>query len=38
MSIKIKPEELLKNVTYKPKFVNWMDVPVEFRKGTFNYA
>jgi Fe-S oxidoreductase len=38
MSIKIKPEELLKNVTYKPKFVNWMDVPVEFQKGTFNYA
>jgi len=38
MSTKIKPEELLKNVTYKPKFVNWMDVPVEFRKGTFNYA
>jgi Fe-S oxidoreductase len=38
MSIKIKPEELLKNLTYKPKFVNWMDVPVEFRKGTFNYA
>jgi Fe-S oxidoreductase len=38
MSTKIKPEELVKNVTYKPKFVNWMDVPVEFRKGTFNYA
>jgi len=38
MSTKIKPEELLKDVTYKPRFVNWMDVPVEFRKGTFNYA
>ncbi len=38
MSTKLKPEELLKGISHKPKFVNWMDVPVEFRKGTFNYA
>lgn len=38
MSAKITPEELIKTINLKSKFKNWMDTPVEFRKGTFNYA
>ena len=37
MSEKIpKPEELA-NVDFHPPEKDWMDTPVEFRKGTYNY-
>ncbi|MGB9913432.1 MAG: (Fe-S)-binding protein, partial [Candidatus Kapaibacteriota bacterium] len=38
MSTKFKPNELLQTINLKPKYKNWMEVPVEYRKGTFNYA
>lgn len=38
MSLKIKPEELAKTINLRNHLANWMDVPVEFKKGTFNYA
>jgi len=38
MSLKIKPEELASEINYKPPKVNWIDNPVEFRKGTYNHA
>lgn len=38
MAVKISPEEIIQSINLKPKFINWMDVPVVFRKGTFNYA
>lgn len=34
----LKPEELAKTIKYKIPSANWMDTPVEFKKGTFNYA
>ncbi len=38
MSLKIKPEELTKTINLRKHLVNWMDIPVEFKKGTFNHA
>lgn len=33
-----KPQELIQTIKYKPPRKRWMDTPVEFRKGTFNYS
>lgn len=38
MSSKIKPEEMLKNISYKVPNARWIDNPVEFRKGTYNHG
>jgi [DsrC]-trisulfide reductase subunit K len=38
MANKIKPEEMLKNISHKVPNVQWIDNPVEFRKGTYNHA
>ncbi len=34
----IKPEELAKNINYKPPDKNWMDTQPDFRYGTYSYA
>ena len=33
-----KPEELLDGINYRPPAVQWMDVPVNIRKGMYCYA
>ncbi|MBI5325467.1 MAG: (Fe-S)-binding protein [Ignavibacteriae bacterium] len=38
MSLKMKPEELAQTIDYKPPKKHWMDNPVEYKKGTYNYA
>ena len=38
MSIKTKPKELAAGINFKTPSANWMDNPVEFKKGCFNYA
>ncbi|RJO66759.1 MAG: (Fe-S)-binding protein [Myxococcales bacterium] len=37
MSFKTKPDELRANMPLAPSPKGWMDVPTEFRKGTFSY-
>ncbi|OGU39469.1 MAG: menaquinol oxidoreductase [Ignavibacteria bacterium GWB2_35_12] len=38
MSLKMKPEELAQTISYKPPKKHWMDVRVEYKKGSYNYA
>lgn len=37
MSNKLKPADLAKSISYKMPDTNWMDTPVEMKKGTFNH-
>lgn len=38
MASKIKPDDLSKSIKYTTPPDGWMDTPVDFRKGTYNYA
>lgn len=38
MSLKLKPDELAQTINLTPPKTNWMDTPVEFKKGTYNHA
>ncbi len=33
-----KPDELLKNIDYRPPRTGWMDTPVDIQKGIYSYA
>ncbi|MEW6600014.1 MAG: (Fe-S)-binding protein, partial [Nitrospirota bacterium] len=38
MADKLKPNDLLSNINYIPPLKQWMDVPVEFKKGYYCYG
>lgn len=38
MSEKFTPAQIAESIEYKLPVTNWMDTPVEFKKGTYNHA